>query len=108
MSHLRFDNLSKILNGYNDKKNWWGIHFYELMYRQCNCSNKYKVNNKCVHEGKFRVKYIIYKVKCTLCDTIYIDNKQHTFKKIKDSNFSDVQCTLKNGQKKTHLLNNKR
>ena len=34
-----------------------------------------------------------------MCDAIYIGNTQHTFKKIIDGNFYDLQRLLKNGQK---------
>ena len=34
-----------------------------------------------------------------MCDDIYIGNTQHTFKKIMDGHFSDLQRLLKHGQK---------
>ena len=34
-----------------------------------------------------------------MCDAIYIDNTQQTFKKIMDGRFYDLQRLLKNGQK---------
>ena len=34
-----------------------------------------------------------------MCDAIYIDNTQKTFKKCMDSHVSDLLCLLKNGQK---------
>ena len=34
-----------------------------------------------------------------MCDAIYIDNNQQTFKKKMDGHFSDLQRLLKNGQK---------
>ena len=34
-----------------------------------------------------------------MCDTIYIDNTQQTFKKRMGGHFSDIQRLLKNGQK---------
>ena len=34
-----------------------------------------------------------------MCDAIYIDNTQQTFKKIMDGHFSNLKCLLKNGQK---------
>ena len=54
---------------------------------------------KCVYKGKCRSKCIIYEVKCSTCDTIYIGNTQQNFKKIMDGHFSDLQRLLKNGQK---------
>ena len=34
-----------------------------------------------------------------MCDAIYMGNTQHTFKKIMDGHFSDLQRLLKNGKK---------
>ena len=34
-----------------------------------------------------------------MCDAIYIDNTQQTFKKIMDGHFSNILRLLKNGQK---------
>ena len=69
------------------------------MYRECNCSLPFKVNGKCIYEGKCRPKCIIYPVECSMCDVIYINNTQQTFKKIMDGDFSDLLRLLKNGQK---------
>ena len=69
------------------------------MDKECNCSIPSKINGKCVYEGKYRSTCIIYKVNCSICDTIYIGNKQHTFKKIIGDNFSDLLRLLKNRQK---------
>ena len=69
------------------------------MDRECNCSLPSKVNGKCAYEGKCRSKCIIYEVKCSTCDAIYIGNTQHTFKKRMDGHFSDLQSLLKNRQK---------
>ena len=74
------------------------------MDRECNCSLPSKVNGKCVYKGKFRSEYIIYKVKCPICDAIYIGNTQQTFKTRMDGHFSDLLCLFKNGQNQTHLL----
>ena len=70
-----------------------------LLVRECNFSIPSKVNVKCVYEGKCRSKCIIYEVKFSKCDAIYIGNTQQTFKKIMDGHFSDLQRLLKNGQK---------
>ena len=69
------------------------------MDRECNCSLPYKVNGKCFYKGKCQSKFIIYEVKCSTCDAIYIGNTQQNFKKRMDDNFSDIQRLLKNGQK---------
>ena len=42
---------------------------------------------------------MIYYVKCSKCDDIYIGNTQQTFKKRMYGHFSDLQRLLKNGQK---------
>ena len=42
---------------------------------------------------------MIYEVKCSTCDAIYIGNTQKNFKKRMDGYFSDLQRLLKNGQK---------
>ena len=41
----------------------------------------------------------MYKVKCSICDTIYIGNTQDIFKKIMDVHLSDILYLLKNGKK---------
>ena len=69
------------------------------MDRECNCSLPSKVYVKCVHEGKFRQKCVIYELKCSMCDSICIVNSLHTSKKRMGDHLSDVQCLLKNGQK---------
>ena len=69
------------------------------MDRECNCSLPSKVNGKCAYEGKCRSICIIYEVTCYMCDAIYIDNNQHTFKKRMDGHLSNLQRLLKNGQK---------
>ena len=51
------------------------------MDREWNCYPPSKVNGKCVYEGKCRSKCLIYEVKCSLCDAIYIGNTQQTIKK---------------------------
>ena len=67
------------------------------MDRECNCSLPYKVNGKCVYEGKCRSKCIIYQVEFSMCDAIYIGNTQQTFKKIMDGHLSNLLRLLKNG-----------
>ena len=69
------------------------------MDREYNCSTQSKVNRKCVYEGKLRSKCLIYEVKCSMCDAIYIGNTQQTLNKIMDGHFSDLLRLLKNGQK---------
>ena len=69
------------------------------MDRERNCFLPSKVNGKCVYKGKFRFEYIIYKVKCSICDAIYIGNTQQTFKTRMDGHFSDLLCLFKNRQK---------
>ena len=69
------------------------------MERECNCSLPCKVNTKCAYKGKCRSKCIIYELKCSKCDAIYIGNTQQTLKKIMDGYFFDLLPLLKNGQK---------
>ena len=69
------------------------------MDREYNCSLPSKVNVKCVYTGKCRSKCIIYEVKCSMSDAIYIDNNQHTFKKRMDGHFYNLLRLLNNGQK---------
>ena len=58
-----------------------------------------KSQRKCVYEGKCPSGCIIYEVKCSMCDAIYMGNTQHTFKKIMDGHFFGLLCLLKKGQK---------
>ena len=76
-----------------------GIFSKYLMDRECNCSIPFKVNRKCVYEGKFRSECIIYEVKCSICDAIYIGNTHQTFKTRMDGPLSDLLHLFKNGQK---------
>ena len=99
MSYHRYNNLAEPLNGDLAAKIGRGIFSKDLMDRECNFSLPFKVNGKCVYEGKCRSKCIIYEVKCIKCDAIYICNTQQTFKKRMDVHFSDLQRLLKNGQK---------
>ena len=99
MSYHRFNNLAELLNGDLTAKIGSRIISKELMDKKCNCSLPYKFNVKCVYEGKCRSRCIIYELKCSMCDAIYIGNTQQTFKKIMDGHFSDLQSLLKNGKK---------
>ena len=69
------------------------------MDRKCNCSLPSKVNRKFIYEGKFRSKCLIYEVKCSVCDAIYMDNTKQTLKKRMDDHYSDLLCLLRSGGK---------
>ena len=99
MSYHIFNDLAELLNRYLAAKIGQGIFSKDLMDRECNCSLPSKVNIKCVYKGKCRSKFIIYELKCSTCDGIYIGNTQQTFKKRVDGHFSDLQRLLKNVQK---------
>ena len=88
MSYHRYNNLAELLNGDLAAKIGRGIFSKDLMDRECNCYLPSKVNGKYVYEGKCRSKYIIYEVKCSKCDAIYIGNTQQTFKKRTDNSLS--------------------
>ena len=102
MSYHIFNNLAELLNGDLAKKIGRGIFSKDLMDRKCNCSIPYKVNGKCVYKGKRQSRCIIYEVKYSICDAIYIGNTQKNFKKIMDGHFFNLQRLLKNG--KTRLI----
>ena len=99
MSYHRYNNLAELLNQDLAAKIGRGIFSKDLMDRECNCSLQYKINGKCVYEGKCRSKCIIYEVKYSTCKDIYIGNTQQNFKKRMDVHFPDLQRLLKNGQK---------
>ena len=99
MSYHRFHNLEELLNGNLAAKIGRGIFSKDLMDRKYNCSLPSKVNGKCVYEGKCQYRCIIYKVKCSMCDAIYIGKTHQTFKKEMDDNFPDLLRLLKNGKK---------
>ena len=99
MSYHKFNNLAELLNGDPAAKIGQGIFSKDLMGIKCKCSLPSKVNGKCVYKGKFRYRCIIYKVKFSMCDAIYIGNTQQTLKKIMDGHFSDLQLLIENGQK---------
>ena len=69
------------------------------MDRECNCSLPFKVDGKCVYKVKCRCECIIYKVKCSICDAIYIGNTQQTFKTRMYGHLSDLLLLFKNMQK---------
>ena len=104
MSYHRYTNLEELLNGDLAAKIGRGIFSKDLMDGEYNCSLPSKVNRKCVYKGKCQSKCIIYEVKCSTCNAIYIGNTQQTFKKIMDGRFSDLQHLLTNGQNQIHLL----
>ena len=71
----------------------------DVMDRECNCSLPSKVNGNCVYKGKCQNKILIYKVKSSICDAIYIGNTQQKLKKIMNRHFSDLLRLLKNRKK---------
>ena len=81
MLYHRFNNLAELRNGDLAAKIRRGIFSKDLMNRKCNCSLPSKVNGKCVYEGKCRSRCIIYEIKCSMCDAMYIGNTQQTLKK---------------------------
>ena len=99
ISYHSFNNLAELLYGDLAAKIGRGIFSKDLMEIKCNFSLPYTVNGKCAYKGKCRSRCIIYEVTCSMCDAIYMGNTQHTFKKIMDGHFSDLQRLLKNGQK---------
>ena len=104
MSYNRFTNLAELLNGDFAAKIGRGIFSKDLMDRKYNCSLPSKVNGKCVYECKYRSQCIIYRVKYSMCEAIYIGNTHQTFKKIMDGHFSNLLRLLNNRQNHTHLL----
>ena len=81
ISYHIFNNLAELLNRDLATKIRQGIFSKDLMDRKRNCSLPSKVNGKYVYEGKCQSRCIIYEVKCSTCDAIYIGNTQQTFKK---------------------------
>ena len=72
ISYHRFNILAELLNGDLAAKIGRGIFSKYLMDGENICSLPYKVNVRCVYQGKCRSKCIIYEVKCSICDAIYI------------------------------------
>ena len=99
MSYHIFNNLTELINGDLAAKIVREIFSKDLMDRKCNCSLPSKVNRKCVYEGKYRFRCIIYEVKCSMRDAIYIGKNQKNFKKIMNGHFYDLLRLLKNGEK---------
>ena len=94
-----FNDLAKLLNGDLEIKIRQGILSFDPMDRECNCSLPYKVNVKCVYEGKSWEKYLIYEVKCSIFEAIYIGNTQQTTKERTGGHFYYLLRLIKNGQK---------
>ena len=99
MSYHGFDNLAEFFNGDLSAKIGRGIFSKDLIDRKYNCSFPSKVKVNCVYEGKCRSKCKIHKVKCSLCDAIFIGNTRQTFKKRMEGNFSYLLHLLLNRKK---------
>ena len=99
MSYHIFNIFGKLINGDLATKIGWRILSCWLMDRDCNRSIPYKVNIKCVFEGKLRNKCLINEVKCSIYETVYIGNTEKTIKKILEDHFSIVQNIIRNGRK---------
>ena len=99
MSYHMYINLAELLNGDLAAKTRREIFSKDLMDRECNCYLPSKVNGKCVYKGKCRHQCVIYEVKSSMCDAIYIGKTQQTLKKRMDGHFSNLLRLLKNGQK---------
>ena len=72
--HHIFNNLSELHNGDPASKTRQGTLSHDLMDRYCNCFIILKVNINCIYKDKFHKRCLIYKLKFSLCDTIYIGN----------------------------------
>ena len=94
-----FNSLSVLISRYLSAKNGQGILSCELMDRECNWSLPSYVNGKCVHEGKLQKNVLVYEVRCSMRETLYIGKTQHTFKKIIEGHFSKMLSLPKNRQK---------
>ena len=81
MSYHRFNNLAELLNGDIATKIGQGILSRDLMDRECNYSLPNLFNRTCAYKGKFRREKKTYKVKCSMCEDIYVGNTQLTFKR---------------------------
>ena len=99
MSYHRFNNLAELYNRDLAAKIGRGIFSKYLMDREFNCSLPSIVNVKCVYKGKCRSKCLIYEVKYSMYDGIYIGNTQQTLKTLMDGHLSNLLCLLNNGQK---------
>ena len=95
ISYHRYNHLAEHLAA----KIGRGIFSKYLMGIGCNCFLPSKVNVKCVYEGKCHSKCIIYEVKFSMCDAIYIGNTQQTLKKRMHGHFSDLLRLLKKIQR---------
>ena len=80
MSYHRFNNLTELLNGDLAAKIRQIILSKDLMDRECNYSLPSKVNRKLFYEGKCR-NVLVYKVKCSTCNAMYIGKTYQTLKK---------------------------
>ena len=104
MNYHIFNNLAELLNRNLAAKFGRGILFRDLIDRLFKCYFPSKVNGKCVYEGKSRNKCLIYKVKCSMCDDIYIGNTYQTPKKIMDGNLSYLLRLLKRDKNQNYFL----
>ena len=97
MSYHKFNNIAKLINADLTARIVWVILSRDLIDRECNCYNTYKVNRNCVYKIIGRKNCSINEVKFSMCDAIYIGNTEQTFKKRMDGHFSEVQFLLKYG-----------
>ena len=96
--------MAELLNGDLAAKIGRGIFSKDAMDRKCNYSLPSKFSTKYVYEGKCQSRCIIYEVKSSMCNAIYIGKIQLTLKKRMDGHFSDLQRLVKTDKNQAHLL----
>ena len=97
MYYHRLNNLDELLNVDLTAKIGRGIIYRYLMDRECNCS----IPLRSTASGSTEVnagKNLIYEVKLSMYEAIYIGSNQQTLKKRMDGHFSDILHLLKSGQ----------
>ena len=105
MFYHKLDKLAELIKGDLATKIWRGIFYKDLTDRECNCSLPSKVNGNCVYEGKSRSNGLIYEVKLSVCDAIYIGNTQQTPKKQEWTDISPISHVYSRTDKnKNHFL----
>ena len=90
MSSCICHNLGDILQGYLVSNIRDGIGSKYFPHHECNCKFTARVNFICDYIGECISCWVVYKVTCQICLSIYVGNTQNTLKKRMEQHIQDV------------------
>ena len=94
MSYHRPPNLTEFLQGDmvgNIRKGFRSKYF---LNHECNCNSNTKVKGTCDYGGECRACFVVYKMTCILCLSVYVRNNINSPKKRIEQHFQDVAQTV--------------